>query len=127
LPMSSVALAPPRTMGAPPSAVALFWYSVPSLIVTGPPKLLLPDRVRTPPPSLVSPPLPESAFASVTSLPLVSKTAPPDPIPLMRDERSSVVPVAHCRPPPSSTMLPWPRLPPSVKLIRPPVISVPPA
>jgi hypothetical protein len=39
---------------------------------------------------------------------------------------SVVLPVAHCRPPPFSVMPPVPRLSAVAKLIRPPVIVVPP-
>ena len=88
--------------------------------------MLAPVRVSVPLPALVSPPLPEIAVASTTSLPLVSNVPPLPPIAASRGERSAVLPAAHCTPPPSRVILPVPKLPSVVKLIRPSVIVVPP-
>ncbi len=70
--------------------------------------------------------MPESAEASVTSLPLVSKVAPLLPKAASLDEMSVVVPEAHCRPPPLRVIVPEPKLFDALKLIRPPVTVVPP-
>jgi hypothetical protein len=75
---------------------------------------------------LLSAPAPLIAWASVTVLPFVSSVPPPGPNPVMREEMSAVLPVAHCRPPPFKMMPPVPKLPAEVKLIRPPEIVVPP-
>jgi hypothetical protein len=79
-----------------------------------------------PVPFFVRPPGPERADASVTLLPLVSKVAPPAPKAASFEEMSVVVPAAHCRPPPSSVMVPEPKLAAELKLISPPVTVVPP-
>jgi hypothetical protein len=75
---------------------------------------------------LVRPPLPERAEASVTALLLVSKVAPLLPKGASLDEMSVELPEAHCRPPPSSVIVPEPKLPAELKLMRPPVTLVPP-
>jgi len=51
--------------------------------------------------------------------------APPAPS-TSREETSSVLPLAHCRPPPLRVMLPVPKLLSALKLTRPPWIVVPP-
>jgi hypothetical protein len=56
---------------------------------------------------------------------LVSKVAPPAPS-TSREETSSVLPAAHCRPPPFKVIGPVPKLFSAEKLIRPPEIVVPP-
>ena len=84
-----------------------------------------PASVREPVPVLVRPPVPDRAEANVTLLPLVSNVAPPLPKASL-EEMSVVVPDAHCRPPPSSVIRPEPKLLAALKLIRPPVMIVPP-
>jgi hypothetical protein len=73
-----------------------------------------------PAPILVRPPLPESGEAIATLLPLVSKVAPPLPNAASFEEMSVEVPDAHCRPPPSSVIVPVPKLLAELKLIMPP-------
>jgi hypothetical protein len=63
----------------------------------------------------------------VTLLPLVSKAAPPAPKAASCDEMSALLPVAHCKPPPSIVMRPVPKLLAKLKLMKPPVMVVPPA
>jgi hypothetical protein len=84
------------------------------------------ESVSVPVPALVRPPLPEREEARATLLPLVSKVPPPAPSAASLEEMSVVVPVAHCRPPPFSVMLPLPKLVALLKLIRPPVTVVAP-
>ena len=86
----------------------------------------MPDRVRVPRPALVSPPVPVIAVPSVTLLPLVSNVPPLAPSGASRAETSVVTPVAHCTPPPFSVIVPVPKLLSATKLIRPPLIVVPP-
>ena len=59
-------------------------------------------------PALVRPPLPVSAVAKLTLLPLVSKVAPPEPMAASCAEISLVFPAAHCRPPPFTVIVPVP-------------------
>src|SRR5260370_39521013 len=73
---------------------------------------------------LLRPPVPESAEASVTSLPLVSKVAPLLPKAASLDEMSVVVPEDHCRPPPLRVIAAEPKLFEALMLIRPPVTVV---
>jgi hypothetical protein len=76
---------------------------------------------------LVTPPIPASAEASVTVLPLVSKVAPSAPKGKRREEMSVDVPAAHCSPPPLRRIGPEPKLLAELKLTSPPAIMVPPA
>jgi hypothetical protein len=57
---------------------------------------------------------------------LVSNVPPPAPRAASREEMSVVLPVAHCRPPPFSVIVPVPKLLAAAKLTRPPVTVVPP-
>ncbi len=86
----------------------------------------MPESVSVPAPILLSPPTPESTDASVTLLPLVSNVAPPAPKAASCDEMSALLPVAHCRPPPSIVTGPVPKLLAELKLMNPPVRVVPP-
>jgi hypothetical protein len=79
-----------------------------------------------PAPALVNPPVPLTAEAKVTLLPLVSNVPPPDPSAASHVEMSAVLPVAHCRPPPFNVIWPLPKLLAAVKLTKPPVTVVPP-
>ena len=77
-------------------------------------------------PCLVRPPLPLSADAKVTVLPLVSKVPPLAPRGASLAEMSVVLPAAHCRPPPFKVIAPLPKLLAVEKLIKPPDTVVPP-
>ncbi len=71
--------------------------------------------------------MPVIAEARVMLLPLVSKAPPAAPSGASLAEMSAVLPVAHCRPPPLSVIRPEPKLVAALKLIRPPLTTVPPA
>jgi hypothetical protein len=88
--------------------------------------VLLAVKVRTPLPALVSAPVPVTGVAKLTLLQLVSKVPPPAPSGASREEMSSVLPVAHCRPPPFKVIAPVPKLLAAMKFIRPPDTVVPP-
>ena len=78
-----------------------------------------------PEPCLVKLP-PVIAEARVTVLPLVSNVPPLAPSGASCEEMSAVLPAAHCSPPPFRVIAPAPKLPAAEKLIRPPLIVVPP-
>jgi hypothetical protein len=110
-----------RAPPMPPSLLSLEAATVPPLIARPPVKPLSTPSVSVPAPVLVTPPVPPMAEPRVTLLPLVSTVPPAAPIAASREEMSVVLPVAHCRPPPLSVIVPVPRLLEAAKLTRPPV------
>ena len=125
-PALNCSVPPPKVSPLPatPRLLSAATASVPPLIVA-PTNCVTAFSVSVPLPVLTMPPVePPKEEDSVTLLPLVSKVPPAAPTAPRRAEMSVEVPVAHCRPPPFSVIVPVPRLFDAAKLTRPPFTAV---